>query len=128
MEIFFIYFFTLGIDFIILAWIEVNKDWVYIILVFIIGIIIPTHTLRFKQFWKSMWEARGLWIYELTLFVSFIYAYIGIPAIFDSFVEEYGFENGKTYFIYLFPLFDVILDLIIDSGFLFANHGESYLY
>lgn len=184
MEIFFIYFFTIGIDFIILTWIEENEDWVYIILVFIIGIIIPTHTLRFKNFSQSMWDARGLWLYELTLFISFYYAFFGLPAIYDSFIREFGHdskrftprrapslhsccppsqrlafatrlshdappsqrqscrnfkptlnlcsrrrpEDGKMYYIYLFPLFDLVLDLIIDSGFQLANYGEAYLY
>lgn len=47
METFLFYFFSIGIDFIMVHYIEVNNDILFLVMVFILGLIIPSHILKF---------------------------------------------------------------------------------
>lgn len=75
------YFFVIGIDFILVMYIEVNHYLVFITITYILGIIIPLHILKFRNFLSGVWEARGLILYDLAFILCFIYLYYALPAI-----------------------------------------------
>ncbi len=50
MEGFLLYFWAIGIDIIFVFIINLNNDIVYLVLVFLIGILVPTHMLKFRNF------------------------------------------------------------------------------
>ena len=66
MEGFLLYLIVIGIDFVFVMVVEINNDIVYLVLVFCIGILVPTHMLKFRNFCDSFWEGRGLWFYDIS--------------------------------------------------------------
>lgn len=46
-ESFLFYFFAIGIDFVMVMYIEVNNELMFMVYVFILGLIIPSHILRY---------------------------------------------------------------------------------
>lgn len=65
MEAALLYLIALGIDLVMVVAIKIHEDLAYIIIVFTLGILIPTHMLKFRKFIKTFWRARGLWFYDL---------------------------------------------------------------
>lgn len=89
--------------------IEINNDIVFLVVVFILGILIPSHILKFSNFFKAFWEARGLLLYDATYVLCFIYIYYAIPKIYEEVCDYNGEQDGKLIFIYIYPILGNII-------------------
>lgn len=84
MEGFLLYFIAIAIDLVCVMIIKVNNDLLFLVLIFCLGIVVPTHMLKFRNFLTSFWNGRGLWLYDISYVMIFIYMWYIIPNIYES--------------------------------------------
>ena len=97
-------FFAISLDFLFVMILGINSDPVYLILVFALGFLIPLHILKFRHFITSLWQARGLWLYDISYAMLFVYIYVIVPEIYERVVKTYG----KSTFIFMYPVIELI--------------------
>lgn len=127
-ESFLFYFFTMGIDFVMVLYIEQNKELVYLVIVYVLGLIIPSHILRYSNFLTALWQSRGLIFYDGVYVLCFVYIFYALPSMFKEICNSQGFSQGRVTFIYAYPIFEIILEVILDLALSFANYAEFYIY
>ena len=89
METICLYVFALIIDIVILIFLEKNNILIYIIITYILGIMIPIHTVKFKNIFSGLWKGRGLWLYDLVYVGAFSYIFFVIPPIYDDLIDRF---------------------------------------
>ena len=77
------YFIAIAIDLVCVMVIKINNDKIFLGLIFCIGILVPTHMLKFRNFCVSFWRGRGLWLYDVSYVLIFIYIWLIIPTIYE---------------------------------------------
>lgn len=145
-ESFLFYFFAVGIDFVLVMYIEVNHELVFLTIVYILGLIIPSHILRYQNFGRAVWHARGLIFYDLVYLLAFTFIYYGLPEIYELMVKDSNLRDARINFIYVYPfignyyinlknfiykylyIIEIILDVILDIAYSFTNQAEFFMY
>src|SRR5688500_15520906 len=128
MEGFLLYLWAIGIDFVFVFYIGVNSDILYLVVIFIIGILVPTHILKFRYFCAQCWVVRGLWLYDISYVLCFVYLFLAVPAIYRRILTNYGEEDGRLVFIYLYPFIEMVLELIMEVAIELTNKAEFFMY
>jgi len=90
MEVLVLFVFTLGIDFLFTYMTEICYDFVFLFLVFLLGALLPFHTMKFKNFTKAIKDSRCLIFYDLCLGISMIYIFYGLPKIYETCIKNSG--------------------------------------
>ena len=91
------------------------KDWVYYIIVSIIGIVTFLNTYRMKNWFRALYKGRVYFIYDFTFISLILFIYYAIPNIMKKFHNNYGEGNGTEYFLYFYVLIDFCLECYYDS-------------
>ncbi|KAL4500567.1 hypothetical protein ABPG72_002991 [Tetrahymena utriculariae] len=110
----------IGVDFIMVVGIELNQDWQFYLMIFIVGYVMTIHVIKFKQFTKIRTKGRGLYLYDLNLVAIIVFIYYALPAIYKSLIERLSFSDGRNTFLLLYPLlewvFEILSNMILDKA------------
>lgn len=81
---------TLGFDFILVVWVENNQDYIYVILVFVVGLVTLLNTFRIREWPAAIIKGKGIILYDCCLVGILCYAFFFIPDIITIYTDSYG--------------------------------------
>lgn len=137
MEIWVLFLLTIIIDFILVIFIEENQvnysnnnnqDWLYFTLVSIIGIVVFLNTFRLKHWLRTLSSGIGLFAYDLIYITFILYAWWLLPHIMKSLKVKYGTDQGREYFLCLYPFLDMGVETTTDFMLNHSQYAELYVY
>ncbi|CAD8172520.1 unnamed protein product [Paramecium pentaurelia] len=127
-EYIFLFLFTIIFDFILVIWIENNQDYVYVILVYCIGVVVLLNTFRVKDWDIVFKKGAGVFLYDFALLMLMVFIYYAVPNVVESLQDRQGKISGMQSFLYLYPLFDWIMEMFMDYIYNQTQFAELYIY
>ena len=77
---------VLIIDLICVIFVEYNEEWLYLLIVWTIGLMIPFHTLtgNFNNLWTFIKKVSALFLFMLNYLFLILFLYVVFPAVHES--------------------------------------------
>lgn len=111
-ESFLMFFIGIVIDFILVVGIGLNDDWQFYLAMFLIGLILTIHTIKFKQLSDVFTKGKGLYLYDVNLTVLIVFSYYALPATYNSLISYWGYVEGHKIFLYTYPVLELVFELL----------------
>lgn len=110
------------------TFIGMSTDWYFYIVMIIIGVMIATHTVRFRDLKRVLTEKYHLIIYDINVFLILSFAYYGLPRIYNSLISQHSWRDGRNKFIYLYPLLEYLMEIVTNYTLEYAKIGTFFQY
>lgn len=114
-------------DFIMIFWVGFNDDWLFIIYVNIIGVVVFFNSFRMKTWPSNIRKGSSFIMYDLCIMALLSYCFWIVPAIYNK-LESHKLVAAPEYFMFIYPLIDLMMEIFIDLIMHFTRHCEIYIY
>jgi hypothetical protein len=91
-----LYFLIIFCDGLSVMWLEMNMEYHFLIINYVIGLIILVNIMKAKNIGEAIVEGRGLIMYDLAYFVLFSFVFYGLPSIYSSLIESSSYTLGRS--------------------------------
>ena len=130
---------VLVLDISFIFFVEYNEEWIYLLIIWTIGLMIVFHTLTdtFHSIWGFIKKVSSLFIFMINYLIMIMFIYLILPKISELLTEENPvgcsgnvnqIRSCNVRFAYVFPAFDATMSFINEIILCFVNKGHFFIY
>jgi hypothetical protein len=96
MEVSMLYSLTILFDFITIMLLNMNREYIFIVYSYTIGLIILSNVMKARKITLAMVEGRGFIFYDPVLILLFVIIIYGLPLIYEGLIHESVYALGLS--------------------------------
>lgn len=118
---------TLIFDFFTLVFMELNREYIFVVYSFTIGIIILLNTMKTRYILLAISEGRGFLFYDAVYSLLIYVILFGLPRFYEGLIYEEYYSFGVTFYYAFFPVIDWFLEQIYQTLLYYSSNGFLFL-
>ncbi|CAK83703.1 unnamed protein product (macronuclear) [Paramecium tetraurelia] len=127
MEYFVLILMTILTDFIMIFWVGFNEDWLFIVYVYIIGLVVFFNTFRMKTWPSQLLKGLSYFLYDVTIIGLLLVCFKLLPSIKQS-LRDHNPVAWNEYYMFIYAFLDLGMEIIMDLTLSLTKFSELYIY
>jgi len=119
--------FAIATDFVMIFWIGLNEDWLFLLYIYIIGIVVFFNTFRMKTWPSNLKKGFSYFSYDLAIIGLLCYVFWFLPYVRNS-LSNHSKVAAPEYYMFIYPFLDLIMEIFIDLVLSMTKYGELFIY
>lgn len=119
--------FVVATDFLMIFWVGVNEDWIFMIYLYVVSFVVFFNTFRMKTWPRLVLKGFSYFAYVPCILCLLAYVFWVLPAIRNR-LEKHSVVAAPEYYMFIYPFLDLAMEIFIDSFLSMTKHSELLIY